>query len=505
MHLHSTISPEREPESLLDTPIWGDLVVVLGVGLGYQLDQVDFSTAQRVVLVDVYDPLLERASARLRSRKTGVTCVNARDIHRLVAALDSAPQASLQLLKHPASHRAFPEVYAALASALIQVRTKLTPPQTAGPKARRVLLMQGRYFLEREIAEALGERVHLLHYQKVPEGSPRQSAFQALIEKERPDVILSIGFKGFDREGALFEMAEHYGIPVAVWFLDDPRLGTLAFSEHIGTHVHAFVWDSAYAPWLKKQGFASVAVLPLGASETVFQTHRRAKPDLPLSFVGSALGRDFLNKIRARFLWDPAHQESVNERAHQLLSGEIDALSITHTELPHRDELNRIWFANLAIHTASHLKRVAVCRALVSQNLATFGDPETWQGILGSEGQCRPSLDYYTELAGVYQRSAINLNITSCQMPTTVNQRLFDVPLAGGFLLTDPQADALCLFKEDKEVVIYRSIEEAQDKVRFFTQNPSARLPIIQAARRRVLAEHLVSHRVRTLLQGVFG
>jgi spore maturation protein CgeB len=503
MHLHSAMAPEKESESLLDTPIWGNTVVVLGVGLGYQLDQIDFSSATRVVLVDVYDQLLERASSRLHPRIEALACVNARDIERLIQALVSSSESTLQILRHPASVRAFPELYESVECALIQSRIK---PRQLVNTARRVLLMQGTHFLEREVGDYLGEGANLsvLHYRMHPEGPPRQTAFQELIESERPEIIFTIGFKGFDRQGTMLQMAERYGIPVAVWFLDDPRPASIAFEAHIGSNIHAFVWDKAYAPWLEKRGYASVQDLALGSSARVFDRPSRGNQDVPMSFVGSALGPDFLQKIKTRFLWDPAYQDLVDECAFALLAGKIDALTVASGDLPYNDEKNRVWFANVVIHTASHIKRRTVCQSLLNHGLETFGDPGTWQSILGPQARCHSAVDYYTELVKVYQRSVINLNITSCQMPTTVNQRLFDVPLAGAFLLTDPQADATVFFEEDKEVVVYQSIEEAEEKARFYATHTQARTRIVEAARKRVLGEHLVSHRVARILSAVF-
>jgi spore maturation protein CgeB len=507
VHLHSTVAPERESESLQPVPIWGDTVVVLGVGLGYQLDGMDFGAAKRVVLVDVYDTLLERAAERLGPRVEGLACLNAREPGRLVQALKSVPNASLQLLRHPASLRAHPEIYEALERALLA--TRLTPANTplVEPRKRRVLLMQGRYFLERELSEALEATAHLsvLAYRDLEEGPPREAAFQALIERERPELIVTIGFKGCDRQGRLLQMAQRYGIPVAVWFLDDPRPGVLAFESVMGPNVHAFVWDSAYAPWLEQRGFASVQVLPLGASAQVFSRPSRPGRPIPLSFVGSSLGAGFVKAIQDRFSWDVSMQPLVDAQAHALLAGEIDALSAAAGALPFEDEKNRVWLASVIIHTASHLKRVAVCQALLGEGLETIGDPESWQALLGPGVQCHEAVDYYTGLVDIYQHSAINLNITSCQMPTTVNQRLFDVPLAGGFLLTDPQADATALFEEGREVVVYRSIEEAVEMVRYFRDRPQIRAQITRAARERVLGEHLVSHRIDQILSGVFG
>ena len=99
-----------------------------------------------------------------------------------------------------------------------------------------------------------------------------------------------------------------------------------------------------------------------------------------------------------------------------------------------------------------------------------LGDPSSWQRFLGKEAQCHRSVDYYTELPDVYRRSDINFNITSC-LP--VNQRLFDVSLVDSFL----PISAMELFDVPK-------LEEAKE---------DSFLPIS--------GEHLVAHRVKTMLQ----
>ena len=52
-------------------------------------------------------------------------------------------------------------------------------------------------------------------------------------------------------------------------------------------------------------------------------------------------------------------------------------------------------------------------------------------------GGRRPGRD----LPAVYADSKINLNITSAQLETSVNNRVFDVAATGAFLLTDHRAD----------------------------------------------------------------
>ena len=511
IHLHSSIQPEHEALSLRETPIWGETVILLGVGLGYQLDRIDFENAKRVILVDVHADLLEKAAQRLSQRINQLGCVLASQTDRLLRALRSVPQSTVQIVRHPPSVHAYPRIYSEVEKAIVQERQasrKSTYSRTDLKK--KVLLMKGRFFLETETAEALEQSpltdLSILPYLEHAPGSPRESAFAELLEREQPDLILSIGFKGFDPEGRLFEMAERRGIPVAVWFLDDPRTGTLAFEKTMGNNVHAFVWDSAYVPWLQQRSFAHVSTLPLGASAAVFSQRESPKARIPLSFVGSAftMNSPFMQKIKNSFLWDPSLQPWVNTRVDALLAGQLNALTAAEGKMPFEDEKNRIWLANVIVHSATHYKRAHICRALTDEGLHTIGDPEGWREILGTQATCLPPVDYYNGLAEVYQNSEINLNITSCQMPTTVNQRLFDVPLAGGFLLTDPQADAFQLFEEGQEVVVYRSVEDAADKIRYYRARPRERASIAQKARQRVLGEHLVVHRMQHILNEVF-
>ena len=98
-------------------------------------------------------------------------------------------------------------------------------------------------------------------------------------------------------------------------------------------------------------------------------------------------------------------------------------------------------------------------------------------------------INYYDELPRFYAHSAINFNCTSKQMKGAVNQRIFDGPAAGGFVLTDwrPQMEALF---EPGEMVCYRSPDEIPDLVRHYLAHPEERRRILEAGRARVLSCH---------------
>jgi spore maturation protein CgeB len=87
-------------------------------------------------------------------------------------------------------------------------------------------------------------------------------------------------------------------------------------------------------------------------------------------------------------------------------------------------------------------------------------------------------------------------------MKDGLNQRVFDVPAAGAFLLTDYKESLLDLFRED-EVAVFRDPEEAQTKLQYYGQHPEERRAIANRARERVLEEHTFMHRVRTILENL--
>jgi spore maturation protein CgeB len=108
-------------------------------------------------------------------------------------------------------------------------------------------------------------------------------------------------------------------------------------------------------------------------------------------------------------------------------------------------------------------------------------------------------LNYFEDLAPYYRATAVNLNSTSLQMSSAVNQRVFDCPAAGGFLITDAQGDLEELFDPGTEVVTYSDLGELEEKVLFYLDHPEARAAVVDRAQRRIAAHHTHRHRLDAL------
>lgn len=115
----------------------------------------------------------------------------------------------------------------------------------------------------------------------------------------------------------------------------------------------------------------------------------------------------------------------------------------------------------------------------------------------------RPALRLEDE-GTIYASSLVSVNVHEwhqVEYGGDCNERTFKIPLAGGFQLVDQVACIARYLEPDKEVVIARDPDDWFDKFDFYVGNPDARLPIIEAGKRRVLAEHTYHERAQRMLR----
>ena len=80
----------------------------------------------------------------------------------------------------------------------------------------------------------------------------------------------------------------------------------------------------------------------------------------------------------------------------------------------------------------------------------------------------QPATQNYQDACGIYQSSLINLNISSLQFDTAVNNRFFDVVSSGGFILTDNRSE-LSELGECVSEVIFTTPEELTHKINYYS------------------------------------
>jgi spore maturation protein CgeB len=105
------------------------------------------------------------------------------------------------------------------------------------------------------------------------------------------------------------------------------------------------------------------------------------------------------------------------------------------------------------------------------------------------------------DMIAVFEQSRVNLNLAAAShgVRSQVKGRVFEVPAAGGFLLTEAAEGIHELFRPDEEIGVFNDVADLQRQVRWWLSHDDARARAAVAAHRRVLAEHTYQHRFSAL------
>lgn len=109
-----------------------------------------------------------------------------------------------------------------------------------------------------------------------------------------------------------------------------------------------------------------------------------------------------------------------------------------------------------------------------------------------------------TEMPLIFNRSQININTTSKAIRTGLPLRIFDILSCGGFCLTNYQEEIADLFTPGEEIVMYSSIEEMCELVRFFLDHDRRRREIAHAGYERLCRDYTYEKVMQELLYRAF-
>lgn len=114
-------------------------------------------------------------------------------------------------------------------------------------------------------------------------------------------------------------------------------------------------------------------------------------------------------------------------------------------------------------------------------------------------------VDYYDTMPYVFKCSKINLNISLRSIQTGIPLRCMDILGAGGFLLTNYQADLFEYFVPDEDFVYYESDEDLLAKCEYYLTHDEERQRIARNGHAKITAGHTYEKTLAAMLETVFG
>lgn len=104
------------------------------------------------------------------------------------------------------------------------------------------------------------------------------------------------------------------------------------------------------------------------------------------------------------------------------------------------------------------------------------------------------------EIAQIIRDSVISLNFANSQGQNQIKARTFEVPGAGGFLLTESARSLEKFYVPGQEIAIYDGLDDLASKIAHYLSHPEERDAIARAGFERTVREHTYEHRLAKLI-----
>ncbi|MDX9753779.1 MAG: glycosyltransferase [bacterium] len=277
-----------------------------------------------------------------------------------------------------------------------------------------------------------------------------------------------------------------------VWFLDDPHFFV---HQPFEPTEHVFSFDETYVAYLAQFQPGSCGFWPLAAD---LQGTGRFDPAYAceVSFVGGVV-----DQAARRAQLSPAMVSYVDTLVEHKLASRFlsfEELALRYPIAPGKQiQLTPAVHHYLYWETNTRY-RIRTLEALLEFDLRLYGN-EDWLRVLGDSPLRRVykgPADPVTELPRIFASSAVNLNIHSIQCVGSLNQRDFNAPLAGGFLLSDWVPACAAYFQPGVNAIYYKDTLDLKAKVRYYLRHPKEREGVTVRARQWIEQNHTYPRRM---------
>jgi len=302
-------------------------------------------------------------------------------------------------------------------------------------------------------------------------------------------------------------------------FVYDNPLVSLYSYTLINSCNYVFLFDKACYYDFAKEGIETVYYLPLCAN-----TKRLSAMQLPLnqknllfadvSFVGSLYNEkhNFLDRMTDLDDYTKGYLEAIMNSQRkingyffieELLTPNIlSALkkSLEYNTLPGGTESDTYVYAYYFIaRKISSLERIDLLKKVSDRfdtKIYTHNPTPEFPNAKNMG-----AVDYYNVMPHVFKNSKINLNITLRSIRSGMPLRALDIMGAGGFLLSNFQADFLDYFVPGEDYDYFDGEDDLLSKIEYYLSHDKIRNEIAQNAFHKIQSEHTYMHRLDTMLE----
>ncbi len=317
---------------------------------------------------------------------------------------------------------------------------------------------------------------------------------------------------------AVSDACESCNVMYIAWVYDAPQQA-LYNRQITNSCNHIFSFDKEQVGEIIRLGAKDAVHFPLATNiyrnaALVINKGDEEKYGCDVSFIGSIYVDDYYDRIYEKSS-DPTRKEmdeiiadsigkwDGNNRIYRKLTNEAVAeltglccfggRSDNEFAMDDDDYLA----ARLFARKLAYLERIDIAKRLSKYDFRLYTSSN---GVEINGVKTFPALSYDEELPKAYHLSRINLNITLHSITSGIPLRVFDIMGVGGFMLSNYQPEIEELFSVGKEMEIYRSVDELEDKVKYYLSHEDKRVKISLAGYRKVSEKYSYDVRFSQML-----
>ncbi len=312
-------------------------------------------------------------------------------------------------------------------------------------------------------------------------------------------------------------VCERMGVRYVSWTCDNPLISMYHESVFHDCN-YIFTFDKTNYLEFRGMGVKHIWYLPLAVDTeriraVLDQSSDRVKYEGEMAFVGSLYERNSYDRIKNRLpeylrgYFDAVMEAQLNISGANIVEPMLTTEILEQLQQYFKLEKSEGSFSDLGLifqttvlgfKIAEIERRRALIELSKHYNVHVYSNSDVSDLL---RIRYMGSVDYWSELPKVFYMSKINLNFTIPNIKSGIPLRVWDVLGAGGFLMTNYQAEIPCYFKEGEDLVCFDGPEDLSEKAGYYLTHETERRRIAENGYRKVREDHDYMARIREMLR----
>lgn len=327
----------------------------------------------------------------------------------------------------------------------------------------------------------------------------------AALDSFRPDLVFNINFIGFDIEGRLSALFAALNIPVIFWLIDHPFRFFPRFSGCVNEKNKLMVIDRLWQKLIEKEFEIQSEYMPLAVTDYYSSMEFSDEPKSQISYI-SQTGIDEIAEFNQyRLDLDAETADDILLKTATQVSKQPDRdfqeiLAETaqnkNIEISFQSDDQRRGYQLSVLAMADFLYRKKHINLLTKLDAEILGDLR-WSQFFPEYPLIKP-YPGLSEKYNLYHNSEINIHLSSSFLPGTFNRNFLEIPLCGGFVITDYRAEYEEFYQKDV-YKYFNTVSELAKTIDFYLTHPKQRIKQLDYTINYILTNHLYKNRVEFL------